>query len=643
MITRYFLFFLLSLTCLQGFSQLCQGSLGDPIVNITFGSGNNPGAPLAAAATGYQFVSSDCPNDGFYTVRNATAACFNNSWHSLANDHTGNGNGYFMLVNASIQPSAFYVETVTGLCGNSTYEFAAWIMNVLLPSACGGNGNQPNLTFTIEKTDGTVLKSYNSGNIPATSSPTWKQYGFFFTTPPAGSDIVLRIVNNAPGGCGNDLALDDITFRACGPQLTPAITGEQSTTANICEGTSKTFNFSTSISAGFNNPDVQWQQRFNNGTWSDISGANSVSYAAAFNPSNTAGTYEYRLVVAESGNLGSTQCRISSQPLTVIVHPNPVVTASNTGPVCEGNDITLSASGGTQYLWTGPNNYSTNASSFTLNNTNTTAAGTYNVTVSTDASCSSTGSTTITVNPAPVASVTFADTSICSTNSVQLSATGGSSYVWQPGAGLSTNDIANPVAAPLTGTRYKVVVTDDLGCIDSAFVQVNVSEKAIANAGPDRTIILGGTATLSGRIEGPFDSFTWSPATDLNDPLLLQPTAAPAADAQYILTAVSANDCGISSDTMLIKLYRGIFIPNAFSPNNDGLNDTWNIPALEAYPGFELLVFNRYGEVVFENRGTIKPWDGRFKSTNLPMGAYVYTIKLDDTIDLLKGTVMIVR
>lgn len=643
MITRYFFFILLSLTCLQGFSQLCQGSLGDPIVNITFGSGNNPGAPLAAAATGYQFVSSDCPNDGFYTVRNATAACFNNSWHSLANDHTGNGNGYFMLVNASIQPSAFYVETVTGLCGNSTYEFAAWIMNVLLPSACGGNGNQPNLTFTIEKTDGTVLKSYNSGNIPATSSPTWKQYGFFFTTPPAGSDIVLRIVNNAPGGCGNDLALDDITFRACGPQLTPAITGEQSTTANICEGTSKIFNFSTSISAGFNNPDVQWQQRFNNGTWSDISGANSVSYAAAFNPSNTAGTYEYRLVVAESGNLGSTQCRISSQPLTVIVHPNPVVTASNTGPVCEGNDITLSASGGTQYLWTGPNNYSTNASSFTLNNTNTTAAGTYNVTVSTDASCSSTGSTTITVNPAPVASVTFADTSICSTNSVQLSATGGSSYVWQPGAGLSTNDIANPVAAPLTGTRYKVVVTDDLGCIDSAFVQVNVSEKAIANAGPDRTIILGGTATLSGRIEGPFDSFTWSPATDLNDPLLLHPTAAPAADAQYILTAVSANDCGISSDTMLIKLYRGIYIPNAFSPNNDGLNDTWNIPALEAYPGFELLVFNRYGEVVFENRGTIKPWDGRFKSTNLPMGAYVYTIKLDDTIDLLKGTVMIVR
>jgi gliding motility-associated-like protein len=643
MIPRFFFSVLLSLPCLKGFSQLCQGSLGDPIVNITFGSGSNPGSPLAAAATGYQFVSSDCPNDGFYTVRNSSTACFMNSWHSLTSDHTGNGNGYFMLVNASIQPSAFYIDTVRGLCGNSTYEFAAWIMNVLLPSSCGGIGNQPNLSFTIENTNGTVLKSYNSGNIPTTPSPAWKQFGFFFTTPPAGSDIVLRIVNNAPGGCGNDLALDDITFRSCGPQLTPYIVGNSSTTADICEGSTSSFNFSTTLSAGFTNPDFQWQQRFNNGSWSDVPGANSTTFGTNFTPSSTIGIYEYRISVAESGNLGSPQCRISSQPLTVIVHPNPVVTTSNTGPVCEGNNISLTATGGTQYVWTGPNNYSTNASSFTLNNVNTSDAGTYNVTVSTAASCSSTGSTTFAVNPAPVAAVTFTDTSICTTNSIQLSASGGSSFEWQPVSGLSANDISNPVASPVTGTRYKVVVSDDLGCTDSAFVQVNVSEKAIAHAGPDRTIILGGTATLAGSIEGPFDSFNWSPAIDLNDPKVLQPIATPTADAQYILTAVSANDCGISSDTMLVKLFRGIFIPNAFSPNNDGLNDTWNIPALDAYPGFELLVFNRYGEVVFENRGTNKPWDGKYKSTDLPIGAYVYTIKLDDTIGLLKGTVMIVR
>jgi gliding motility-associated-like protein len=643
MITRYFFSVLLSLTCLQGFSQLCQGSLGDPIVNITFGSGNNPGSPLAAAATGYQFVSSDCPNDGFYTVRSNSTSCFNSSWHNLASDHTGNGNGYFMLVNASIQPSAFYVETVRGLCGNSTYEFAAWIMNVLLPSACNSNGNQPNLTFTIEKTDGTVLKSYNSGNIPSTSSPTWKQYGFFFTTPPAGSDIVLRIVNNAPGGCGNDLALDDITFRPCGPQVSPSITGEQTNTANLCEGSSKTFNLSTSISAGFNNPEVQWQHRFNNGSWSDLPGENNFSLTADFTPSSTTGSYEYRLVVAEAGNLASLQCRITSLPVKIIVHPNPVVATTNNGPVCEGSSINIAASGGSQYVWSGPNNYSSNASTFTLSNIKTTEAGTYNVAVTSDASCTSTGSTTITVNPAPVAAVTFADTTICTTNSVELTASGGTGYQWLPLTGLAANNIPNPVASPVTGTRYKVIVSNVQGCTDSTFVQVNVNQKAIAKAGPDKTIILGGTATLSGSIEGTYDSFNWTPVTDLNDPFILQPAATPTADAQFVLTAISTNDCGISTDTVMVKLYRDIYIPNAFSPNNDGLNDTWNIPALEAYPGFELLVFNRYGEVVFENRGTVRPWDGRYKSTDLPMGAYVYIIRLDDTIGTIKGTVMIVR
>jgi hypothetical protein len=105
-------------------AQLCNGSLGDPIVNITFGSGANPGNPLAAATTTYQYVGNACPNDGFYTVTNSTANCFNNNWHSILTDHTGNANGYFMLVNATVQPGAFYLETVRGHCSNNTFEFA---------------------------------------------------------------------------------------------------------------------------------------------------------------------------------------------------------------------------------------------------------------------------------------------------------------------------------------------------------------------------------------------------------------------------------------------------------------------------------------------------------------------------------------
>src|SRR2546423_8379661 len=87
-------------------AQLCHGSLGDPVVNISFGSGYYFGDPLSAATTSYTFLQTYCPNDGYYSVVNKTSFCFLDTWHTLS-DHTGNGDGYFMLVNASYEPGDF--------------------------------------------------------------------------------------------------------------------------------------------------------------------------------------------------------------------------------------------------------------------------------------------------------------------------------------------------------------------------------------------------------------------------------------------------------------------------------------------------------------------------------------------------------
>src|SRR5207344_2654433 len=105
---------------------------------------------------------------------------FGSTWHSITQDHTGDNGGYFMLVNASYGTGDFYVSTVDGLCANTTFEFAAWVMNILKPSSCNYMGIKPNLTFSIETASGTILKEFNSGDISAESSPQWKQYGFFF-------------------------------------------------------------------------------------------------------------------------------------------------------------------------------------------------------------------------------------------------------------------------------------------------------------------------------------------------------------------------------------------------------------------------------------------------------------------------------
>src|SRR5258705_5315815 len=132
-------------------AQLCNGSLGDPVVNITFGSG--AGGDTNFAAPGYTYTNSVCPNDGSYTITSSSSGCFNNSWHSVTADHTGNGD--FMLVNASVQPADFFLSTVTNLCPNTIYEFSAWIMNVLRSAS----GIQPNITFSIETTSGAILKT----------------------------------------------------------------------------------------------------------------------------------------------------------------------------------------------------------------------------------------------------------------------------------------------------------------------------------------------------------------------------------------------------------------------------------------------------------------------------------------------------
>ena len=147
-------------------AQICTGSLGDPVVNLTFGSGPNPGPRLASGITTYSFTNSSCPNDGSYTIVNSTFGCFGNSWLTYNEDHTpGDVMGYMMLVNASVDTGVFYVDTVKNLCANTKYEFATWITNVIVPSACNGTPNKPKLTFNIETAAGVILSTYITGDI----------------------------------------------------------------------------------------------------------------------------------------------------------------------------------------------------------------------------------------------------------------------------------------------------------------------------------------------------------------------------------------------------------------------------------------------------------------------------------------------
>ncbi|HEY0668777.1 MAG TPA: gliding motility-associated C-terminal domain-containing protein [Sphingobacteriaceae bacterium] len=313
--------------------QTCTGSFGEPVVNITFGSGVMPGP---SSSTNYNYTSNGCPSDGSYTIVSSTSGCFG-TWHTLTEDHTpGDNSGYMMLVNSSNTPGEFYRETINTLCPGTTYEFAAYVVNVL---RAGTNGNKPNLTFIIESVTGNVLSSYTTGDIQEVTNPVWEKYGMTFKTPPGISQVVLKIINNAPGGRGNDLALDDITFRACGPSIQANVNGNLKT-VYICPGQSISVAFHSEVSSGFDNPAYQWQVKKDANDWEDIPDATSASTNLYISEVTSIG-HQYRLAVAEGSNINSPGCRVFSNPVPVAGIPEPTVSAGPDKITIQGKPVKL--------------------------------------------------------------------------------------------------------------------------------------------------------------------------------------------------------------------------------------------------------------------------------------------------------------
>lgn len=615
--------------CLLGlpaslWAQVCNGNLGDPVAAVTFGEGSvvYPFGPRIVPAT-YTFVSADCPNDGQYSLRSRTANCYSQSWHTF-NDHTPNDiDGHFMLVNSALNSGVFFTDTLKGLCPNVVYEFSIWIMNVLKPGNCSGSSILPDLTIRLETGAGVALATYNAGTIPELDRAAWRQYSFPFAIPAGANSVVMRIVNNAKGGCGNEFALDDIAIRPCGSLLTASIAANNEQTISICDGDNTPVRLNSTFTGIFINPAYQWQESIDNGrTWTDIAGATARTY---MRPATAAGQFQYRTTIGEANNAG--QCLISSNPIFITVTNKPNADITNYVYGCYGSTVILFASGGSTYNWTGPNGFTANVQQPNIPNVKFTDAGKYKVLVTDHLGCTSADSMILDIYPAANATK-GPDVSFCEGDSAIITAGGGVRYQWIPATGLSRMDIAAPFAKPKQTTLYKAVVFSEYGCTDTAEINVVVWNKPVANAGPDKRMRQGYTVSLEGNIKGQDYTYNWTPSFFMDNPSSLQPKINPPGDMEYELRAVSTKGCGFTTDRVKVKVYDKVIVPNAFSPNGDGVNDTWIIEPLDLFDGAEVFVYDRYGRVAFHNKGYLKPWDGKRNGVPLPIGTYYYSIDL---------------
>jgi gliding motility-associated-like protein len=394
----------------------------------------------------------------------------------------------------------------------------------------------------------------------------------------------------------------------------------------------------------------QWQQSLNNTTYTDIPGAVSKDFDP---PVITATTYYRRRLVSSvcaAPNISNVVTITLSKPATGNTVYIPAVSsfcnAGNAGLIVGSP---AQAVGNIDYQWqqSTDNVTFTNISGATARDYDPPSASvtTYYRRLVNNAPCSiamPSNVITISVTQVPVPTIS-AEQTLCLGNSVTLNVSGGTQYSWSPAAGLSATDIASPTATPSITTTYTVTVSNG-ACSTTLPVKVTVVERPTVNAGTDKDVIGGDRIQLDAQVtnaEGA--TYSWTPATYLDNPAIANPTATPQKNITYRLTVTSAKGCFIASDEVTVNVHEQIIIPNTFTPNGDGTNDTWNIDGLNSHNQGVVTVFNRNGQQVFKSIAYPKPWDGSHNGKPLPSGTYYYVIQLNDGQKPRSGSVTLIK
>ena len=210
------------------------------------------------------------------------------------------------------------------------------------------------------------------------------------------------------------------------------------------------------------------------------------------------------------------------------------------------------------------------------------------------------------------------------------------------GTGVTSAGVFNPEIAGSGIHHILYTFTGTNGCEDTASQQIEVYPTPILNFPPSFNILEGDAVQLTPNVlpANPAN-YSWTPADYLDAANLLTPICKPTQDITYTVSAISANGCK-NEDLIIVKVVKDFIVPNTFTPNNDGINDKWIIENLSLYPKFQIQVFDRYGQIVFESKN-YSNWDGKFKGKPLPAGTYYYIIDLDGQRTTKKGYVTIVR
>jgi gliding motility-associated-like protein len=460
---------------------------------------------------------------------------------------------------------------------------------------------------------------------------------------------------------------------------------------------------SSNIETCYLTNEYQWQISVNNGSWTNIAGAITPSYGVPVQPP---GKYKYRLLVSQVGNIQISTCRVSSNISTVVVVP-PAIVHLVDAVICSGQIYTLPSgarvrspgnySDTVRYAF-GCDSLITNlqlsvqspifvnsdvvmceGETYTLpNSTKVSIAGVYKDTIKYKATGCDSLIRTINLSIRPV---TIKDSSvvICKGDVITLpwgqtvSTSGVYSDTVRYIAGCDSliKNVYLHVTIPVSQSIQQFICPNEKYTLPSGTIVSNpgfyrdtlrtaigcdsIITLLTLNAAPPPTIELSKSndvnctlgiskLTASGGVK-----YLWSPAETLNNPAIANPIANPAVNTTYRVRVTTEKGCA-GEDSITVNVSadiakNGIQLPNAFTPNGDGLNDYFGVRFLGQLSNLKFSVFDRWGNRVFYTTNPNQCWDGRNKDKQLASGVFIYNVSATTLCGEVtkKGTVTLIR
>ncbi len=589
--------------------QVCTGNKG---INIftdgDFGRGISPVLPFDPnIAPGYTYTT-QLPDDGFYSITNNTGHWnLYPTWLSIRNN-SADPNGYMMVVNASHSPGIFYEKVINDICGNTLYEFSADVINLIKSGTL--NHGDPVIEFLI---DGVVR--FSTGHVP--KSEKWITYGFTFTAPQNASTVKLTLRNNAPGGLGNDLALDNISFRACGPA---AFIGIDPQKAILLCSDDDPFLINAEIEERTNQK-IFWQISIDGLNWTEYGVKNSKSIS---HDNFEVGTYYYRYITAgDDISILNEKCRIISDIVTIQVLP---LEYYSTHTICSNQTYEF----GNQIINT---------------------AGNYKETFTSSRGCDSIVYLTLNVKESDIGYTIYDE--ICNQGIDISRANFDGDYFITVNENPVINVNTFPYRLPLEEDTNNVIhIENDEGCVHS--LSVFIPDQKLVQATLDTTLLSTNVYQLTITSDEKIKNIIWSPEDYFDCTSCLTPKIKIPMDTEIKADLIFENGCKESLSTFLkFKEVPQFILANIFSPNGDGINDVFYI----SYPDNNITItdfqiYDRWGSLIFSNSMSqpnipSNGWDGTFKGKAVGTGVYQFIGSAQDilgnSLGSFYGTITLIR